>query len=84
MKTKNIPLFSDELLDQILADDTLGGDWSPVQNKLDALKGALMERMLRGEMTHHLGYPAGEGPRLRPRIDVTGPARKRCRPKAGR
>ena len=25
MKTKNIPLFSDELLDQILADDTLGG-----------------------------------------------------------
>jgi len=38
----------------------LGGDWAPVQNKLDAIKAALMERMLRGEMTHHLGYPAGE------------------------
>lgn len=60
MKTKKDQLFSDEMLDQILADDTLGGDWSPVQNKLDALKGALMERMLKGEMTHHLGYPAGE------------------------
>ena len=55
-KPKKTPLFSDALLDQILADDTLGGNWSPVQNKLDALKAALMERMLRGEMTHHLGY----------------------------
>ena len=59
-KPKKTPLFSDALLDQILADDTLGGNWSPVQNKLDALKAALMERMLRGEMTHHLGYQDGE------------------------
>jgi putative transposase len=58
--TKPKPLFSDELLDQILADDTLGGDWSPIQNRLDGLKAALMERMLRGEMTHHLGYATGE------------------------
>jgi putative transposase len=60
MKTKKTPLFSDELLDQILADDTLGGDWTPIKTRLDALKGALMERMLQGEMTHHLGYKDGE------------------------
>jgi putative transposase len=60
MKTKKKPEFSDELLDQIIADDMLGGDWTPVQNKLDGIKAALMERMLRGEMTHHLGYKAGE------------------------
>jgi putative transposase len=59
MKTKNQKLFSNDLLDQILADDTLGGDWSPIKTKLDALKGALMERMLQGEMTHHLGYKDG-------------------------
>jgi transposase-like protein len=57
--TKNRPQFSDELLDQIIAEDMLGGDWTPVQDKLDAIKAALMERMLRGEMTHHLGYPPG-------------------------
>jgi putative transposase len=61
MKTKNQKLFTDELLDQILADDTLGGDWAPIKTKLDALKGALMERMLQGEMTHHLGYKDGDG-----------------------
>jgi putative transposase len=60
MKTKTTPEFSDELLDQIIADDMLGGDWSPVQKKLDGIKAALMERMLRGEMTHHLGYKEGE------------------------
>jgi putative transposase len=59
-KTKAKPQFSDELLDIIIADDMLGGDWAPVQNKLDGIKAALMERMLRGEMTHHLGYKAGE------------------------
>jgi len=57
---KKKPQFSDELLDTIIADDMLGGDWTPVQNKLDAIKAALMERMLKGEMTHHLGYRSGE------------------------
>lgn len=60
MTTKKTALFSDALLDQILADDTLSGDWTPVQSKLDVLKGALMERMLKGEMTHHLGYRDGD------------------------
>ena len=59
-KTKAKPQFSDELLDSIIAGDMLGGDWTPVQNRLDGIKAALMERMLRGEMTHHLGYKAGE------------------------
>ena len=60
VKTKNPPLFSNELLDQILKDDTLGGAWRPIQSRLDTLKGALMERMLQGEMTHHLGYKPQE------------------------
>jgi putative transposase len=59
-KNKAKPQFSDELLDSIIAGDMLGGDWTPVQNRLDGIKAALMERMLRGEMTHHLGYKAGE------------------------
>lgn len=45
-KTKNPPLFSNELLDHILANDTLGGDWTPIQSRLEALKGAWMERRL--------------------------------------
>lgn len=59
-KIKAKPQFSDELLDSIIADDMLGGDWTPIQSKLDGIKAALMERMLRGEMTHHLGYKAGQ------------------------
>ena len=43
MKTKTTPEFSDELLDQIIAEDMLGGDWSPVQKKLDGIKAALMD-----------------------------------------
>ncbi len=58
-KIKTPPQFSDEFLDSIIADDMLGGDFKPVQQKLDGIKAALMERMLRGEMTHHLGYKAG-------------------------
>jgi transposase-like protein len=56
VKTKNPPLFSNDLLDQMLKDDTLGGDWRPIQSRLDTLKGALMERMLQGKMTYHLDY----------------------------
>ncbi len=57
-KTKNPPLFSNELLDHILANDTLGGDWTPIQSRLEALKGAWMERRLAAEMMPHLGYKA--------------------------
>lgn len=52
----NTPPFNDTFLDQLLA-DTKPGDWSSVQGNLDLLKKALVERMLKGEMTHHLGYP---------------------------
>lgn len=57
-KHKNNPSpFNDTFLDHLLA-DTKPGDWSSVQGNLDLLKKALVERMLQGEMTHHLGYPS--------------------------
>ena len=41
-------------------------------------KKALVERMLSGELTHHLGYPlAGRSRRRRP-ISATGRAARRC------
>jgi hypothetical protein len=49
MKSKEFALFCNALLDQILGDDALKGNWSPIQSNLDALRGALMERALAGE-----------------------------------
>lgn len=48
--------FSDAFLDHLLEGST-PGDWSSVQDKIDQLKKAAVERMLKAEMTHHLGYP---------------------------
>ena len=57
-KNKTPSLFSDELLDQIIADAApSGGDWSSVESQVNHLKKRLVERILKGEMTHHLGYP---------------------------
>lgn len=51
-----MPKFKEELLDELLKeykkpDDLIGG-----QGILNQLKKALLERALKGEMTHHLGY----------------------------
>lgn len=60
--TKNQGKFSSELLDQFLAEYQSPNDWLKVDGQLKALKAALVERALAGEMTHHLGYPAGGTP----------------------
>ena len=52
--------FSTELLDHFLADYKNPEDWQSIEDHLKALKGALVERALAGEMTHHLGYPPGK------------------------
>lgn len=56
MKEISMPKFKEELLDELLKeykkpDDLIGG-----QGILNQLKKALLERALKGEMTHHLGY----------------------------
>jgi putative transposase len=49
--------FTPELLDQFLAGYKGPDDWLKVDGQLKALKAALVERALGGELTHHLGYP---------------------------
>jgi putative transposase len=56
MKEISMPKFKEELLDELLKeykkpDDLIGG-----QGILNQLKKALLERALKGEMNHHLGY----------------------------
>lgn len=63
-KTKTSPAFSNAFLDQLLSGYETPGDWNQVQYQLDSLKSALVERLLQGEMTNHLGYPSGEEPPL--------------------
>lgn len=58
-KNKKEPKFSPELLDQLFGDYKNPGDWNKVEDQLKALKGALVERALSGELTHHLGYSHG-------------------------
>lgn len=57
MTTKNQAKFSPALLDSFLADYKNPADWAGIEDSLKALKGALVERALGAEMTHHLGYP---------------------------
>jgi putative transposase len=52
--------FAPELLDKFLSEYKGAEDWERVEIQLKALKAALVERALHGEMTHHLGYPPGE------------------------
>lgn len=48
--------FSVELLDELLGDSKTGQDLLGSNGLLKALSKALLERMLEGEMNHHLGY----------------------------
>jgi putative transposase len=51
---------STEILDEFVADGPLtAGD---IQTAMRRFKKALIERALGGELTHHLGYPAGAAP----------------------
>jgi transposase-like protein len=54
-----LPKIPKEVLDQIVADGPLTAE--QVNVTMMALKKALIERALGGELSHHLGYPAGAG-----------------------
>jgi transposase-like protein len=55
--------FTNEMLDSFYSpEDLLSGNLNGVQTKLDLLKKSIIERMLNGEMNHHLGYANGETP----------------------
>jgi transposase-like protein len=55
--------FTNEMLDSFYSpEDILNGNLSGMQTKLDLLKKSIIERMLKGEMNHHLGYANGEVP----------------------
>ena len=57
--------FSDEVLDSLLKQVTAEGQLSTaedMQGLLRQLSGALLNRAMEAEMTHHLGYERGEEP----------------------
>jgi putative transposase len=65
--------------------DHFAGPARPMsQAEVDAItkrfKKTLVERMLGGELTHHLGYPPAETSRRTPPITVTAPAPRRSSP----
>jgi transposase-like protein len=52
-----LPKIPKEVLDQIVAEGPMSGQ--QINATMMALKKALIERALGGELAHHLGYPAG-------------------------
>src|SRR6185312_6182668 len=57
VKTAALPKIPKELLDQLVGDVTMNAE--QVNATTMALKKALIERALGGELSHHLGYPPG-------------------------
>jgi putative transposase len=74
MAPKTQSPFSDELLDQLLADYTKPEDLTGKDGILKQLTARLVERALQGEMTEHLGYERHDPKGRVPRIPATGPA----------
>lgn len=60
MATKAPSAFSDELLDQLLANYTKPEDLTGKDGILKQLTARLVERALHAEMTEHLGYEKNE------------------------
>ena len=56
-KTAALPKISKEVLDQMVADGPMTAE--QINATTMALKKALIERALGGELSHHLGYPPG-------------------------
>src|SRR5438045_6604081 len=56
-KSAALPKISKELLDQIVAEGPMTAQ--QINATTMALKKALIERALGGELSHHLGYPPG-------------------------
>jgi putative transposase len=54
--------FSPELLDQLLKGYAKPEDLTGPEGLLKKLTGALVERAMDAELTHHLGYEAGDNP----------------------
>jgi len=57
VKTAALPKIPKELLDQLVGDVVMNAE--QVNATTMALKKALIERALGGELSHHLGYPPG-------------------------
>lgn len=57
-KTAALPKIAKELLDQIAAEGPMTAE--QINATTMALKKALVERALAGELNHHLGYTRGE------------------------
>jgi len=55
-------IFAPELLDQLLKNYSKPEDLTGPEGLLKKLTGALVERAMGAELTHHLGYEAGEKP----------------------
>jgi transposase-like protein len=55
-------IFSPEVLDQLLKGYVKPEDLTGPDGLLKRLTGALVERAMNAELTHHLGYEAGEKP----------------------
>jgi transposase-like protein len=55
-RVKKPVLFSPEALDDLIKDIPLG-DMDSLEDMFRKLKKAVAERMLQGELSHHLGYP---------------------------
>ena len=53
---RETPAFSEELLDELLGDNKTAQDLLGSGGLIKELSKALLERMLEGEMRHHLGY----------------------------
>jgi putative transposase len=58
----NKAIFAPELLDQLLKGYSKPEDLTGPEGLLKRLTGALVERAMNAELTHHLGYEPGEEP----------------------
>jgi putative transposase len=56
-ETPQMPPFDPDALDALLGDRTTAEELDELFRQM---KKSLMERVLRGELTHHLGYKPGE------------------------
>mgnify|MGYP003602481682 FL=1 len=56
-KSASLPSIPEELLDQLVQQGPMTA--ASIQDMTMALKKALIERALGGELSHHLGYPPG-------------------------
>lgn len=55
-RSDKVAHFSEEALDYLIK-DILMGDMKSLEDMFRKLKKAVAERMLQGELSHHLGYP---------------------------